>query len=38
MRRVIQAGFGNAKLAGRAEISTEDVQDNRNFKRQRIGF
>ncbi len=38
MRRVIQAGFGNAKLAGRAEISPDDVRDNRNVKRQRIGF
>lgn len=38
MRRVIQAGFGNAKLAGRAEIRTEDVQDNRAAKKQRIGF
>jgi ATP-dependent Lon protease len=38
MRRVIQAGFGNAKLAGRAEIRAEDVQDNRATKKQRIGF
>jgi ATP-dependent Lon protease len=38
MRRVIQAGFGNAKLAGRAEINPEDVQDSRAAKRQRIGF
>lgn len=38
MRRVIQSGFGNAKLAGRAEIVPEDLQDNRNAKRQRIGF
>ena len=38
MRRVIQSGFGNAKLAGRAEITPEDVQENRAGKRQRIGF
>ncbi len=38
MRRVIQSGFGNAKLAGRAEISPDDVQENRNVKRTRIGF
>lgn len=38
MRRAIQSGFGNAKLAGRAEIRPEDIQDNRAGKRQRIGF
>lgn len=38
MRRVIQSGFGNAKLAGRSEIRPEDVQDSRNVKRPRIGF
>ena len=38
MRRVLQSGFGNAKLAGRAEIRPEDVQDNRAAKKQRIGF
>ena len=38
MRRVIQSGFGNAKLAGRSEITPEDVQENRASKRQRIGF
>jgi ATP-dependent Lon protease len=38
MRRVIQSGFGNAKLAGRAEITPDDVQENRATKRQRIGF
>jgi hypothetical protein len=38
MRRVIQSGFGNAKLAGRAEITPEDVQENRASKKQRIGF
>ncbi|MEO8203065.1 MAG: AAA family ATPase [Betaproteobacteria bacterium] len=38
MRRVIQSGFGNAKLAGRAEITPDDVQENRATKKQRIGF
>jgi len=38
MRRVIQSGFGNAKLAGRSEIKPEDVQENRASKKQRIGF
>ena len=38
MRRVIQSGFGNAKLAGRAEVKPEDVQENRAPKKQRIGF
>ena len=31
-------GFGNAKLAGQTEIRPEDVQDNRNVKRPRMGF
>ena len=38
MRRVIQSGFGNAKLAGRTEISPDDIQDKHGAKRQRIGF
>ncbi len=38
MRRVIQSGFGNAKLAGRSEITVEDVQENRAGRKQRIGF
>lgn len=38
MRRAVQAGFGNAKLAGRSEMQPEDVQDPRAGKRQRIGF
>ena len=38
MRRVIQSGFGNAKLAGRTEVTAEDVQENRATKKQRIGF
>ena len=38
MRRAVQSGFGNAKLAGRSEMQPEDVQDPRAAKRQRIGF
>jgi ATP-dependent Lon protease len=38
MRRVLHAGFGNAKLAGRSEVRPEDIQDVRNGRRQRIGF
>jgi len=38
MRRAVQSGFGNAKLAGRNEMQSEDVQDPRAGKRQRIGF
>src|SRR5687767_865454 len=38
MRRVLQTGFGNAKLAGRSEVRPEDIQDGRNNRRQRIGF
>jgi ATP-dependent Lon protease len=37
MRRAVQSAFGNAKLAGRAELVPEDVQDGRGAKR-RIGF
>jgi ATP-dependent Lon protease len=37
MRRAIQAAFGTAKLAGRAEVLADDIQDTRN-RRQRIGF
>jgi ATP-dependent Lon protease len=37
MRRAVLAAFGNAKIAGRAELSAEDVQDARGAKR-RIGF
>src|SRR5687768_8165160 len=38
MRRAVQAGFGNAKLAGRSEVLPDDIQDGRNNRRQRIGF
>jgi ATP-dependent Lon protease len=37
MRRALQGAFGNAKLAGRAELSPDDIQDGRS-KKQRIGF
>ena len=37
MRRAVLAAFGNAKIAGRAELKPEDVQDARGLKR-RIGF
>ena len=37
MRRAVLAAFGNAKIAGRGELSPEDVQDGRGA-RKRIGF
>jgi ATP-dependent Lon protease len=37
MRRALHAAFGNAKLAGRTEISPDDISDGR-AKKQRIGF
>ena len=37
MRRAIHAAFGNAKIAGRDEISPDDIQDAR-ARKQRIGF
>jgi ATP-dependent Lon protease len=37
MRRAVLAAFGNAKIAGRAELRPEDVQDARGPRR-RIGF
>ena len=37
MRRAVLAAFGNAKIAGRAELRPEDVQDARG-QRRRIGF
>jgi ATP-dependent Lon protease len=37
MRRAVQSAFGNAKVAGRSELTPEDVQDGRGAKR-RIGF
>jgi ATP-dependent Lon protease len=38
MRRAIQSAFGNAKLAGRAEVSPDDVQPARSSRRPKIGF
>ena len=38
MRRAVQAAFGNAKVAGREELSPEDVDVPRGGRRQRIGF
>ncbi|MGZ9030869.1 MAG: AAA family ATPase, partial [Burkholderiaceae bacterium] len=38
MRRMMLAGFGNAKLAGRNEVLPEDITDERVAKKQRIGF
>src|SRR5262245_55147896 len=37
MRRAVHAAFGTAKLAGRSELSPDDIQDGRSRK-QRIGF
>jgi len=37
MRRALHGAFGNAKLAGRSELSPHDIQDGRS-KKQRIGF
>ena len=38
MRRAIQSAFGNAKIAGRAEVSADDIVDSRNSRKSRIGF
>ncbi len=38
MRRTLIAAFGNAKLAGRQEIETDDLSNDRSVRRQRIGF
>ena len=37
MRRAVHAAFGNAKVAGRDEITPDDIGDGR-ARRQRIGF
>ncbi|MBV8031250.1 MAG: AAA family ATPase, partial [Betaproteobacteria bacterium] len=37
MRRALQAGFGNAKIAGRSEVQPDDIQDAR-ARKTRIGF
>lgn len=38
MRRAVQTAFGNAKIAGRAQMQADDVPDLRGGRRQRIGF
>jgi ATP-dependent Lon protease len=38
MRRALQSAFGNAKIAGRSELSPDDIQDSRGSRKQRIGF
>lgn len=38
MRRAVQTAFGNAKIAGRAEMQAGDVPELRGGRRQRIGF
>lgn len=38
MRRAVQAAFGNAKLAGRDALTTEDIEAQRGARRQRMGF
>jgi len=38
MRRAVQSAFGNAKLAGRDEVTPDDVQPGRSSRRQKIGF
>ncbi len=38
MRRLLIGGFGNAKLAGRAEIAEDDLVVERTARRARIGF
>ncbi len=38
MRRAVQAAFGSAKVAGRDELKSEDIDALRGAKRPRIGF
>ena len=38
MRRAVQSAFGTAKLAGRSEVSPDDIQEGRGSRRQKIGF
>jgi ATP-dependent Lon protease len=38
MRRAVQAAFGNAKVAGRDELTAEDVDLPRGGRKSRIGF
>ena len=37
-RRAVQAAFGNAKVAGRDELGTQDADILHGGRRQRIGF
>ncbi len=38
MRRAVKSAFGNAKVAGRCELETEDIDPQRGARRSRIGF
>ena len=38
MKRAVQSAFGTAKLAGRTEVSPDDVREGRAGRRSRIGF
>ena len=38
MRRLLGKAFGNASLAGRDELTGEDIEDARSLKKPRIGF
>jgi ATP-dependent Lon protease len=38
MRRALHSAFGNAKIAGRSELSPDDIHDSRGARKQRIGF
>ncbi|HEU4620738.1 MAG TPA: AAA family ATPase [Burkholderiaceae bacterium] len=38
MRRTLMSAFGNARLAKRDEITADDIETDRNNKKQRIGF
>jgi ATP-dependent Lon protease len=38
MKRALQSAFGTAKLAGRSELTPDDVRDGRAGRRSRIGF
>ena len=38
MRRAVQAAFGSAKIAGRDELSPEDIDTQRGARKSRIGF
>jgi ATP-dependent Lon protease len=38
MRRAVHSAFGNAKIAGRAEVRADDIVDGRAGRKSRIGF